>query len=172
MYDTDAFYITIKEYAERKGVTARAVHKQINNHTEELADHIIFREGKKWLDEKAVSILDDASKKSPVVYVEDAKVAHLKEIEEKYERMKAENEILKEKVIQLQEDKIAYIALQQQQELLLEMKENLSEKVDELTTSLQDTSSELEHVRGKLEESEDQVNYLKNRNLFQRILNK
>lgn len=50
--------ITIKEYAEQKGVSHQAVYKQIQTHLGELEEHIITQGRTRYLTDEAVAILE------------------------------------------------------------------------------------------------------------------
>ena len=70
---------TVAEIARRRGVSERAVYKQIKTHEAKLAGHIEKIQGKQWLDEYAVNLLDEAASNSAPVVVEDLKQGELDE---------------------------------------------------------------------------------------------
>ena len=59
-------------------MSERAIYKQIKTHQDELEGHIEKIQGKQWLDEFAVSLLQDAASNSAPVVVEDTKKEELK----------------------------------------------------------------------------------------------
>lgn len=71
--------ITVKEYAERKGKSVQAVYKQMRakENAALLENHIFLQKvgnkTAKVLDDEAVRILDEASRKIPTVIVQDGK---------------------------------------------------------------------------------------------------
>lgn len=79
--------LSIKDYADKKGISTQAVYKQLKIHKEQLEGHIITESGKRLLDDFAVDYLDKRTQENPV-YVMD-------------QQMKAENERLKAREIEL-----------------------------------------------------------------------
>lgn len=65
--------VTVREYALNKGVTERAVYKQMKSkkNAERLDGHIRIIDGKQWLDDIAVSILDESKQTSVVIEKEN-----------------------------------------------------------------------------------------------------
>lgn len=96
-------WLTVKEYAERTGKSVQAVYKQIKGKelSEQLKEHIIElpRGGGrtvKKLDEEAVRLLEEASKKSPQIIVQT-------DDKERIEQLERDKEALLIKVAELQE---------------------------------------------------------------------
>lgn len=112
--------VTIKEYAEIKGVSTQAVYKQLKTHEKNLQGHIQKIKGTRYLDDEAVAYLNMQSENSPAVVIQT-------DNEEILENLKAENESLKAKVMILQEQLISksdmIISLQEEMRLLTEKKE-------------------------------------------------
>ena len=81
---------TVAQVAKERGVTERAVYKQIKTHEKELEGHIEKREGKQWLDEYAVEVLQEASGNSAPVVVETVKERELEELRAEIKELKAE----------------------------------------------------------------------------------
>lgn len=81
---------TVAEIARRRGVSERAVYKQIKTHEAKLAGHIEKIQGKQWLDEYAVNLLDEAASNSAPVVVEDLKQGEFDALKEENERLKRE----------------------------------------------------------------------------------
>lgn len=123
--------ITVKEYAERKGKSVQAVYKQMRakENAALLENHIFLQKvgnkTAKVLDDEAVRILDEASRKIPTVIVQDGK-------DDIIESLRMENKQLLLKVADLQDqllhEKDNVKLLQQEKIALLEEKE---EKQDE-----------------------------------------
>ena len=91
--------LSIKDYAERKGVSTQAVYKQLKTHEKALEGHIQKISGKRYLDDEAVAYLDAQSENTPSVIVQNG-------TDELVEELRAENERLKLKVEFLQEQMI------------------------------------------------------------------
>lgn len=100
--------ITIKEYAESHGKSVQAVYKQIKSKENSalLDGHIVVEKinnkNVKMLDDVAVQILDDASKQSIQVVLQN-------EDKETIERLEEENKKLLLKIASLQELSLIHI---------------------------------------------------------------
>lgn len=111
--------MTIKDYAAARGKTVQAVYKQIHaKENAEVKNHICKeKRGNKSiqvLDDEAIKILDSASRQTPVIIDKTAKEVEI-------ERLQADNESLKMKIMELQEKLITAhekIGLLQEQLLL------------------------------------------------------
>lgn len=163
--------ITVKQYAENRGITIQAVHQSMQGKRKKkrLEGHVTVIDGVKWLDEEAVAILDESRNKSPIVYEKadtDATIKAMEENERNYLRKIAE-----------QADTIAAQA-QWKAEQALALAEFTQTKI-----LLDNTRLELEHEREqskeqiaelqrKLAEAEAREKALLGRNLWQRMMRK
>lgn len=98
--------ISIKDYADKKGVTYEAVRRQVKRYREELDGHIVTKNRTRFLDSEAETFLDERRAANPLILYEEAK-------DKQIENLKRENDNLKILVMQLQDDMI-----KQQKELL------------------------------------------------------
>ena len=89
--------ITVKEYADQNGVTAQSVYKRINSKKlkDRLKGHIAIEYGVKCLDDVAIEILNETKK----VSTNTLSVVKNKENKEELEKLKEENEHLKDELI-------------------------------------------------------------------------
>lgn len=89
--------ITVKEYADQNGVTAQSVYKRINSKKlkDKLKGHIVIEYGVKCLDDVAIEILNETKK----VSTNTLSVVKNKENKEELEKLKEENERLKDELI-------------------------------------------------------------------------
>ena len=89
--------ITVKEYADQSGVTAQSVYKRINSKKlkDRLKGHIVIEYGVKCLDDVAIEILNETKK----VSTNTLSVVKNKENKEELEKLKEENERLKDELI-------------------------------------------------------------------------
>lgn len=116
--------ISMKDYAESKGISYEAVRKQVKRYKNELEAHV-HKEGRtQFLDDEAVSFLDSKRAESPIVLIQANK-------DEEIERLTAENKALlievaelqrallkeKDRVSLLQEEKIALLTVKQEEAL-------------------------------------------------------
>ena len=116
--------LSIKEYAQRCGKSEQAVYKQIKSqkNRDRLKGHIVRREGKQWLDEEAVRILDESRIQSPVIVVEDNQADRIRELEAEQEQYKAKILELQEAIIKNQNQ---IIQLQMDQKSLPDLEREL-----------------------------------------------
>ena len=89
--------ITLKEYAQRSGVTYEAVRKQVIRYKDELGEHVSIVKRTKYLDDEAVAFLDGKRKENPI-FIQEA------DRSEKIERLEMENKALLVKIAELQEE--------------------------------------------------------------------
>ncbi len=88
--------ITLKEYAEKHGISYEAVRKQVKRYREELGDHLQIKGRTQYLDEAGAAFLDSKRAGSPIIIMEQSK-------DELIEELKADNAALKDQVLRLQE---------------------------------------------------------------------
>lgn len=123
-------FLTINEYAQTKGVSTQAVYKQLKAHEWELSGKIINREGKRWLSPEAIEILDKASKTSAPIIIDSIDKSKLEDAERRIQELQEQLRIAqgelsnaKDAIINLQKDKIDYIAIGERSKLLLEQRD-------------------------------------------------
>ena len=106
--------LSLREYAEKQHVSYEAVRKQVARYREELGEHIIKQGRKQFLDDEAAAFLDEKRRGSPIIVLEKAK-------DDRIEELEAQNEALKAKVMQLQDQVIDRDAkvMELQEKLLL-----------------------------------------------------
>lgn len=170
--------ITVKQYAEERGITIQAVHQSMSGKRKQakLKGHVQVIDGVKWLDEEAVAILDEHRNKNPIVIVQQDK-------DEEIERLRRENELLLKKVAALSEwkaDNAMAIAEANHTKLLLEgtkaeleeAKRDAAEMAAAQAVELGLAQKEAEASKKRAEEAEARERALKERNLWQRIARK
>lgn len=81
--------ITVKQYADERGITIQAVHQSMNGKRkkERLDGHVQVIDGVKWLDEDAVAILDESRNRSPIVWEKADANERIEELEREREAM-------------------------------------------------------------------------------------
>lgn len=92
--------LSIKDYAERKGVSTQAVYKQLKTHEKALEGHIQKISGKRYLDDEAVAYLDAQSESTPSVIVQNGTDELIEELRAENERLKLKVEILQDQMLQ------------------------------------------------------------------------
>lgn len=94
--------VTIKQYADAHGKSVQAVYQQINSkeNKKALEGHITVKRvgnrNTKYLDEEAVRILEQASAQAPTIIVQN-------DDKERIEELTRQNEVLKAKIIELED---------------------------------------------------------------------
>lgn len=130
---------SVKQIAEKRGVSERAIYKQIKTHEKELKGHFTKRGGKTWYDDFAVKVLEDASNQSPTIYVENEKEEELNQLREKVKEL--QNELdedrkamrkSQEAMLKLVEQTHEIAQLNAQNELFLEQKTKAEQELKEL----------------------------------------
>lgn len=146
--------ISIKEFAQNRGVTYEAVRKQVAKYEEELRDHIVKRGRVQYLDEYAQKFLIEHRRLSPVVVkIEDSQDA-VKELEETVEALRAklleaQNELLnaQKRVIELQDKQSSKIEEKLRYEALIEDHEALKTRLNESEERESTARADLEDLR-------------------------
>lgn len=169
--------ITVKDYAAGKGVTERAVYKQMKSkkNAERLDGHIQIIEGKQWLDEVAVCVLDE-SRQNAVVVVQENKDERIKELEDQLDELK-EKALLREAELQGEiaklnkESKELYKEKFENAKLLAEastnkqLLENQEKKLKQVEDKLHLETQRADQLQTKLEQEQ-------NKSFFKRLFRK
>lgn len=117
--------LSIAEYAKTRGISQTAIRRQLTRYQEELQGHITIHNRKKMLDDTAVNFLDSHRMQREII-IEQADTELKKELEDlraRMDLMKDQVRVLQEKIIELQDQKMEYIADQTRNQFLLEMKD-------------------------------------------------
>lgn len=88
--------ISIQDYATQKGISYEAVRKQIDRYKDELGEHIVTQGRKRFLDDEAVSFLDEKRHSNPIIIMEQSK-------DDEIRQLQAENKELLLKLCMAQE---------------------------------------------------------------------
>ena len=99
--------ISIKNYAEKCGVSYEAVRKQVSRYRADLGDHIIIQGRTQYLDDEAVLFLDNKRAVNPVIIVENEKNDQIEELKEQNENLKIKIMELQDQLIRSQDQLIA-----------------------------------------------------------------
>jgi chromosome segregation ATPase len=141
----------MQEYANKHHISYEAVRKQVKRYGKELEGHITRQNRTQYLDDFAVGFLTEKRQQSPIIIVEKAKEEELAESKKQIESLKAtimelqsQLNTSKDRILELQEEKMGLIEERGKNQLLLEMKD----KADR----------ELSATRVQVAELEKQVN--------------
>lgn len=157
--------ITIKEYARQNNVSYEAIRSQIKRYEKDLKEHI-HKEGRtRFLDDFAVSFLDERRKANPVIVQEVSKDEEINRYKEENDRLKTLLLEAQQRIISLQEDNAKQIEaeakytalladterkdirLREAEEILSETKITLSkaeQNMESMQSDLQEAKTELE----------------------------
>lgn len=91
--------VTVRDYAEKRGVSVQAIYKQMKAHEKELKGHVKIVKKIKYLDDYAVEYLTVQSSESPTIIMQTDQ-------NERIEQLERENHNLLLKVAELQEQVI------------------------------------------------------------------
>lgn len=92
--------INLKDYAKKQGISYEAIRKQVARYRDELGEHISYQGKTQYLDEIAEEFLDGKRAVNAIHIIEHDK-------DEQIEDLKHQNELLKMKIMELQEQLIA-----------------------------------------------------------------
>lgn len=149
--------ITVKEYAEQKGVSHQAVYKQLQTHAEELKPFIVMNGRTRMLTDEAVAILEQYRETNPQIIERTNDKERVEELENQIKIFLTRENELERKVAKLSEElKDAYkkdaenahlIAEAESNKLLLQMKSDAyaeeKERADQLHLQNQQLQTEL-----------------------------
>lgn len=173
--------ITVKQYAEERGITIQAVHQSMSGKRKQakLKGHVQVIDGVKWLDEEAVAILDEHRNKNPIVIIQQDK-------DELLEQLRREKEALLVKIAEQgarigeladwKAENAVAIAEASQTKLMLEDAkaelETVKKDAAAQAVELGIAQKEAEDAKKRAEAAEERERALKERNLWQRITRK
>lgn len=154
--------ITVKQYADERGITIQAVHQSMNGKRKKdrLEGHVQVIDGVKWLDEEAIAILDEARNKSPIVWEKTDANARIEELEQNEKIMLAKIAAQADRISDLAQwkaDNAVAIAAANQTQLLLDTTRAELEQAKEYG---QQTSQEAAEARQEAAEAIDKANRL------------
>lgn len=149
MSNIKGFEMSVRDYAKERGKTVQAVYQQMKRKENAVAlnGHIktrrIGNKDVKYLDEKAVAILDEGSNATPTIIVQTETEEKLAEANQKLEALKFE-----------------YMKLQGRSELL---QEQLAEK-DQKLLQLEEKAKETELLEGFIQDAKAEIEVQKAEN--------
>ena len=118
---------TITQYAAENGVSYQAVSQQIKRYSDKLEGHIIKQGKTRYLDEEAVTFLNQHRIGTKISVINSDNVSRIEQLE-------SQNKALLTKIVELQDkaikDKESYIALQDKYSELLAITTKKEEATD------------------------------------------
>ena len=167
--------ITVKQYAEERGITIQAVHQSMQGKRKKdrLEGHVTVIDGVKWLDEEAVAILDESRNKSPIVYEKAEANQIIKDMEKnekEYLRKIAEQADKIAAQAQWKADQAVAIAEATQNKLLLEgTKAELEQERKDRERDRAASAAQIAELQRQLEAAAAREKALLSRNAWQRL---
>ena len=162
--------MTLKQYADDQGISYEAVRKQVIRYAEELSDHIITQDRKKYLDQYAVKFLTERRRESPIILMNMDQNEENQRLKEEIESLRvklmtAQNELLKEKdrIISLQDEAKKTLEDRARYTALLEESKAKDEKLKEMTGQVGDLSRQIEERDGQIREIQTEADDLRRR---------
>lgn len=148
--------LTVKQYAESKGVTHQSVYKQLQTHADELEPHIIQKGRTRYLTQEAVEILEKYRESNVQIIERTNDKEKIAELEETIKRLLSEKSVLENKytaVLEWKADKAMEIASAENNSKLLEDKTKLLEEKEQMYLETKKQADEL-GLKNKLLEAE------------------
>ena len=160
--------MTLKQYADDQGISYEAVRKQVIRYAEELSDHIITQDRKKYLDQYAIKFLTERRRESPIILMNMDQNEENQRLKEEIESLRvklmtAQNELLKEKdrIISLQDEAKKTLEDRARYTALLEESKAKDEKLKEMTGQVGDLSRQIEEKDGQIQKIQTEADDLR-----------
>ena len=147
---------TIREYAKRKGVSYEAIRKQIARYREDLDGHITTKRQTKYLDDFAVSFLDDRRRDSPIIVYNQERSEEVQLLKDQVESLRNELMTTQKRVIDLQSENQLMIEAKIKYDLLLESNTEKQTTIDALRGDLKEAKNEANIARQAVDALRDQ----------------
>lgn len=182
--------ISIKDYAQSKGVTYEAVRKQIGRYSAELEGHISKTGKTQMLDEYAVEFLDSKRNNNAVAVFNVQRNAEIDDLKAQVAEMEAQIEAAKAKVLEqaeelkksaekqlmLEADKssIREEELKKREELLEKQAKREEEHYSKLSAKDEEIAllkAQLQTATDKVSAKDEEIEKMRKRTLWQRIFN-
>ena len=153
--------ISLKEYARIKNISYEAVRQQVTRYREELGDHVIKDGRQQFLDEEAVSFLDERRQKNPVVIYQENKDEEIEHLRKERQQLLEDLNEAKSRII-AQQDRLYALAASEQKMLMLEAttkaaEERAAQAEQQTTLAIQgklEAELALEEIRERAETAE------------------
>lgn len=135
--------LSMQEYATKHKISYEAVRKQVKRYAKELEGHITRQNRTQYLDDFAVGFLTEKRQQNPIIIVEKAKEEELEESKRQIESLKAtvmelqsQLNASKDKIMELQDEKMGLIEERGKNQLLLELKDKADNELIEAKTHM------------------------------------
>lgn len=139
-------YKTIRQFTAERGVSYEAGRRLVSKYRQQLADHVIRKNGTMLLDEAACQFLDERRKASPVVVRIEGSSSRVAELEEELQTLQKQYNLLNSKLVASQERIIA----------LMDENKTLTDATGRYNTLLED-KERIEADRDRMEQERNQA---------------
>ena len=146
--------MTLKQYADSKGISYEAVRKQVNRYQEELKGHIVVKNRTQYIDQWAVDFLSERRRESPIVLVTEDQKEQIAQMTEQIETLKAQllaaqNELLsaKDQIINLQVETRQLLETKSNYDSLLEDHDLQKEKLTRANIQHEEDQKRIEELQ-------------------------
>ena len=142
---------SIKQIAEEQNVSYEAIRKQIVRYSDELKDHIVRRNRTQYLDEWAVNFLKEKRKENPVILINMDKDEQIEELKAQVELLKNKLLVSQEQIITLQEENNKALETQVRYTALLEDTKAKDERLAKAETTIEEQDDHIKEIERKSE---------------------
>ncbi len=156
--------MTLKDYAEKKGITYEAVRKQVARYKLELDGHIVSDGKRQYLDDQAMAFLDEKRASNPIVVMEEGKTAEIERLKEENERMKNQLLANQQEMISIQQRLMTAIEDNNSKQLLITKNEQKIADYDRMheawgNSNMQRMAAETEAQKMRQEKEQAEQNF-------------
>jgi len=165
--------LSVKQYADSRGISGTAVRKQLDRYSEELEGHIIETSRRRMLDDVAISFLDQHRQSRTMVIDGEATLADQVEVlqkqvkklqetsmAEQIEFLKRELKESQERVIQLQAGMIEMMKLKDENLKLLSDNQKKEAALTEKSEALERKEAEITEKDAVIQAKEAELNVM------------
>ena len=152
---------TIREYARDHHVSYEAIRKQIARYRKDLEGHITTKRQTKYLDDFAVSFLDDRRRENPVVVFNQERSDEVALLKNQVEALKNELLATQKRVMDLQSENQLMIEAKVKYDLLLESSNEKSATIEALREDLKDARRDTDQAREDLKAAKDETDQIR-----------
>lgn len=128
--------MTVKQLAEKHGVSYEAMRKLLSKHADALKGHIITQDRTRYVDEWGVKFLEDERMKSRIVVIREDHTDEIARLTEEVEQLKAQLMAAQGELVKAQDERLKaqsrIIELQDAHLDALAMRDDLDRKEQEL----------------------------------------
>lgn len=137
--------MTIKEYADSKGISYEAVRRQVSKYNSQLKQHITVKNRTQYLDDYAVEFLSQRRRDSPIILVTENQQDKIDKLTAEVEKLRGQLVEMQKKVMESQEERLKaqdrIIALQEESRKTLMERAEHEALLEEVRTAKEEAAS-------------------------------